>query len=146
MISDRIFGLVVTLVALAYIAGATQIQLAFLPDPLGARTFPYGVGAVMAICGMLMVLSPDPDPKWPGPRTLLALGFAVAVLVGYAYALKPLGFLLPTAVAAGILSYQIHPRPLPALLTGLGLSVGLFFIFKYVLGLGLFAVPRGFFG
>ena len=146
MISDRIFGLVVTVVALAYIAGATQIQLSFLPDPLGARTFPYGVGAVMAICGVLMVLRPDPDPEWPGFTTFIALGFAVAVLVGYAYALKPLGFLIPTAIAAGVLSYQIHPRVHTAVLTGLGLSVGLYLTFKYVLGLGLVAFGRALIG
>ncbi len=146
MISDRIFGLVVTVVALAYIAGATQIQLSFLPDPLGARTFPYGVGAVMAICGVLMMLRPDPDPDWPGFATFIALGFAVLVLVGYAYALKPLGFLIPTAIASGILSYQIHPRVHTAVLTGLGLSVGLYLTFKFVLGLGLAAFGRALIG
>ncbi len=146
MISDRIFGLVVTMVALAYLAGATQIQLAFLPDPLGSRTFPYMIGTVMAICGVLMVLRPDPDPQWPGLATLLALAIATAVLVGYAYALKPLGFLIPTALAAGILSFQIHPRLHSAVLTGLGLSLGLFFTFKYALGLGLVAFGRAFTG
>ena len=66
--------------------------------------------------------------------------------MGYAYALKPLGFLMPTAIAAAVLSYQISPKPMPAVLTGLGLSVGLFVIFKYALGLSLFALPRSLMG
>ncbi|CAN0586492.1 unnamed protein product, partial [Ectocarpus sp. 12 AP-2014] len=59
MVSDRIFGAVVTLLALAYIASATQIQTSFLADPVGPRVFPYIVGGVAAFCGLLVVLRPD---------------------------------------------------------------------------------------
>ena len=41
-----------------------------------------------------------------------------------------------TAFAAGIVSYQISPRKLPALFSGVGLSLGLFVLFKFLLGLG----------
>ncbi|WP_421701095.1 tripartite tricarboxylate transporter TctB family protein [Aliiroseovarius sp.] len=146
MASDRIFGAVVTLVALAYVASATQIQTSFLADPVGPRTFPILVGSVAALCGILVALKPDEDPEWPALATLGALLVAVVVLVGYAYALKPLGFILPTAVTAAILSYQISPRPMAAALAGIGLSVGLFFIFKFALGLGLVALPAVFHG
>ena len=68
------------------------------------------------------------------------------VLIAYAYSLKPMGFLLPTAVASGVVSYQISPRLKIATLTGLGLSATLFVIFKYALGLGLVAGPRALMG
>ncbi|MEC7961887.1 MAG: tripartite tricarboxylate transporter TctB family protein, partial [Pseudomonadota bacterium] len=145
-ISDGMFGAVVTRVALAYIASATQIQTSFLSDPVGPKTFPMLIGAVAAICGIIVVLRPDEDPEWPQLQTLGALVFSVIVLVCYAYALKPLGFLLPTAVTAAILSYQISPRPVPAALAGTGLSLGLFAIFKFALGLSLFALPAAFHG
>ena len=145
MWSDRIFGLVTVFVAFAYIASATQIQSSFMADPVGPRTFPYLIGGVAMLCGLVMILRPDPDPDWPAARTWGALAIAVLVLVAYAYALKPMGFLLPTAIAAGILSYQISPRVLPAILSGIGLSAGLFVLFKYALGLGLVAVPKGMF-
>lgn len=143
MASDRIFGLIVTLVALAYAASATQIQTSFLTDPVGPKTFPILVGAVAAISGMFVVFRPDPDPEWPTLPTLGALALAVGVLVAYAYTLRPLGFLIPTAVAASILSYQIRPRVVPAALSGIGLSVGLFVVFRYALGLGLVAFSKG---
>ncbi len=146
MVSDRIFGAVVTLVALAYVASATQIQTSFLADPVGPRTFPILVGSVAAFCGILVAFKPDPDPTWPVLRTMGALVLAVVVLVGYAYALKPLGFLIPTAITAAILSYQINPNPKRAVLAGVGLSVGLFFIFKFALGLGLVALPAALHG
>ena len=146
MASDRIFGLVVLLVALAFLASAMQLQTSFLSDPVGPRTFPILIGSVTVICSLIMVLRPDPDPGWPATRTFGALAIAVIVLMGYAFALKPLGFVLPTFVAASVLSYQISPKLRPALITGAGLSAGLFVLFKFVLGLGLTAGPRGFFG
>ena len=107
MASDRIFGLVMATVALAYIASATQIQTSFLSDPVGPKTFPVLIGIVCAICAMFMVLKPDPEPDWPVLRTFGALFFAIVVLVAYAYTLKPLGFLMPTAIAAGVLSLSL---------------------------------------
>jgi putative tricarboxylic transport membrane protein len=141
-LSDRIFGLVIIAVALGFILSATQIQASFLSDPVGPKTFPYLIGGVMALSGLVVFLRPDPEPVWPGMGIAGKLLIATVVLIGYAYALKPLGFLIPTALAAGLLSYQIQPRPRAAALTGIGLSIGLFLIFKYALGLGLVAWPR----
>ena len=142
MASDRIFGLVSALLALAFIASATQIETSFLSDPVGPKSFPILIGIVATICGIYIVIKPDAEPKWPVARTFGALAIAVIVLVSYAYSLKPLGFLVPTAIAAGLLSYQISPRPRHAALAGIGLSAGLFIIFKYALGLGLVPFPK----
>ncbi len=141
MISDRIFGLVAALVALVYIASATQIQMSFLSDPVGPRVFPIIIGSVAALCSLFLVFKPDPDPEWPVGKTLLALAIAVGVLVIYAFTIKPLGFMIPTTLVAAVLSYQISPNIKYAAMTGLGLSVGLFTIFKFALGLGLVAFP-----
>lgn len=146
VMSDRIFGLVVVLVALAFIASATQIQTSFLSDPVGPKAFPILVGSVAALCGVIMILRPDQEPEWPEMRTLGALLVSVLVLVAYAYLLKPLGFLIPTAIVAGVLSYQINPRIGAAVIAGVGLSVGLFIVFKFILGLGLIGLPRFVFG
>jgi putative tricarboxylic transport membrane protein len=146
MSSDRIFGLVTLFVALAFIASATQIQASFLADPVGPKTFPIIIGIVAAISSLVMILRPDPDPNWPKGRTWIALAVAVIVLVAYAFALKPLGFVVSTAIAAAILSYQISPRAKPSMIAGAGLSVGLFILFKYALGLGLVAFPSGLIG
>jgi putative tricarboxylic transport membrane protein len=144
--SDRIFGLAVLGVAFAYIASALQIQTSFLSDPVGPKTFPIMIGIVAVISGLSLVLRPDRDPDWPPARAFGALAIAVCVLIAYAYALKPLGFLLPTAIAAGVLSYQISPRARPAATTGIGLSLGLFLLFKFALGLGLQPFPKALMG
>ncbi len=146
MASDRIFGLVIFGVALAYVASALQIQTSFLSDPVGSKVFPIIIGSIAALATLVLLIKPDEDPEWPHGATWLHLGIAVAVLVAYAYSLKPLGFLIPTAIASGVISYQISPRLQTAVLTGAGLSVGLFAIFKYALGLGLMALPRAMMG
>ena len=143
--SDRIFGVVVILCALAYTAGAFQIQSSFMSDPVGSKTFPLILAGVATICGLVFIFRPDDEPNWPSLMTVGNIALSALVMVGYAYGLKPLGFLIPTAICAAILSFQISPRAIPAVLTGLGLSVGLFFVFKYALGLGLQAFPKDWF-
>ncbi|MEM7718919.1 MAG: tripartite tricarboxylate transporter TctB family protein [Pseudomonadota bacterium] len=143
MKSDRLFGVVIILCALAYAAGALQIQTSFMSDPVGSKTFPLILAAIATLCGVVMVFQPDTDPDWPSLKTFGVLSISVLVMVGYAYTIKPLGFMIPTAVCAAILSFQISPRTIPAAITGVALSIGLFFVFKYALGLGLQPFPKG---
>ncbi len=144
--SDRILGVVVLFVAGAFIASAYNLPAGNLFDKLGPKAFPIIVAVGMLVSALGLIFRPDPEADWPEMPSLVSIGFATIVLIGYAYSLKPLGFLAPTAIAAAILSYQISPRPVYAVLTGIGLSAGLFIIFKYALGLGLFALPRGLLG
>lgn len=146
MASDRIFGLILVVVALGYVFSALHIQTSFMSDPVGPKTFPLVVGVLTMMCGIAIFLKPDPEPDWPNIKTFGWIGLAVIVLIAYALCLKPLGFLLPTAVTASILAWQITPKPGRAILTGIALSICLFVIFRYALGLGLQAGPRGFFG
>jgi len=142
--SDRIFGVVVILAALAYIASAFQLQTSFLSDPMGSKSFPIGLGVVAILCGGVMILRPEGEPDWPGPVALIKIALSVLVMIAYAYALKPFGFLIPTTLAAGILSYLITPRITFNVLAGIGLSVGLYILFRYGLGLEtLQAIPKG---
>lgn len=142
MRGDRIFGLVMIVVALGYIFSATQIQTSFMSDPVGPRVFPLIVAGVVILCSVAMILKPDPDVEWPAGLMLMNLSLALVTLVGYAVMIRPLGFILPTMVASAVLSYQISSRPVPALITGIGLGLGLFVLFKFVLGLGLQGLPR----
>jgi len=116
-----------------------------MPDPLGSKAFPIIVGSIALLCAITIFIKPDDSPVWPAPVIFISILCAVAVLVGYAYALKPLGFLIPTALASGVISFLIYRRFITAALTGLGLSVGLFVLFKYALGLGLVAFSKNLF-
>ena len=136
MASDRIFGLVTLITAVAYLAAATQIQTNMFSGEFLPKLFPFLIGGIAAIASLFMVFKPDPDPEWPDGRTWGNMAIAVLVLSIYAVLLTPLGFVGPTIFAAGILSYQISPNARNAALAGVGLSLGLFVLFKYALGLG----------
>ena len=136
MASDRIFGLITLITAVAYIAAATQIQTNFFSGEFLPKLFPLLIGGVAAISSLVLVFKPDPDPDWPASRTWGNLLVAVIVLAIYSVLISPLGFILPTAIAAMILSYQISPNAKNAVLAGIGLSLGLFALFKFVLMLG----------
>ena len=136
MASDRIFGLVILITAVAYIAAATQIQTNMFSGEVLPKLFPMLIGGVAALSSLVLLFKPDPDPDWPPGRTWGNLLVAVIVLAFYAVLITPLGFILPTAITAAILSYQISPNARNAVLAGIGLSVGLFVIFKFVLQLG----------
>jgi putative tricarboxylic transport membrane protein len=140
---DRIFGAFMLIVALGYILSARGIQTSFMSDPVGPRVFPYLVAAVVIISALVMVLRPDPDEEWPAGPMVAQLGLALVVLAGYSQAISPLGFLIPTTVVAGILSWQIGGNPVRSAVTGLGLAVGLFVLFRVILGLGLRGLPAG---
>ena len=141
--SDRIFGLVVILAALAYIASALQLQTSFLSDPMGSKSFPIGLGVVAILCGVIMIFRPEEEVDWPGPGAIIKIAISVIVMISYAYPLKPFGFLLPTTLAAGILSYLITPRLTFNIIAGISLAVGLYILFRYGLGLEtLRAIPK----
>lgn len=130
-------------VALGYILSARGIETSFMSDPVGPRLFPYMVATVVILCSLVMFLRPDPDEEWPAGPMLLQLGIALVALLGYAEAISPLGFLIPTTIVAGILSWQIGGNPVRSALTGLGLAVGLFVLFRVILGLSLRGLPTG---
>jgi putative tricarboxylic transport membrane protein len=146
MAKDRIFGLFMIVLALGYILSATNIQTSFMSDPVGPKVFPYMVAAVVILCSLVLVLKPDPDAEWPTLAMALKLAIATLILIGYAMTIRPLGFILPTILVAGLLSYMINPRPVPAALSGIGLGIGLFVLFKVILGLGLQGLPRALMG
>ena len=144
--SDRLTGLIVLIVALAFFASATQLEMPFFSDPLGPKAFPMLISGVAVISAIFLITKPDKEPEWPTLATFYKLLFATLILILYAYLLKPLGFLIPTALNASALSYQIKPDIKLSLITGLCLSFALFFIFRYGLGLGLYAFPKSLIG
>ena len=142
--SDRILGAAGLALGAAFIWGASAIETGFIVDPLGPRTFPIIIGSLLVIASAFVLLRPDPEPEWPiGGRALEIVG-AVAVLIAYALALEPVGFVIATAVAAALLSWRLGSPPLWAAVSGVGISVGIYAVFHLVLGLSLAKGPLGF--
>jgi putative tricarboxylic transport membrane protein len=144
MTSDRILGAACLALGAAFVWGASGIETGFIVDPLGPRTFPIIIGSLLAIASAYVLLRPDPEPEWPVRGKALEIVGAVIVLVGYALALEPVGFVIATAVAAALLSWRLGSRPVWAAVSGLGISLGIYVVFHLVLGLSLAKGPLGF--
>ena len=57
--SDRLTGLIVMVVALAFLWALLSTESPFFADPLGPKAFPMMISSVALIAGMVMVLRPD---------------------------------------------------------------------------------------
>ena len=142
--SDRALGVACIILAAAYAWFASKTPVSFMSDPLGPKAFPYIIAGVLALAGIYPIVRPDPKPDWPAPGRLLEIVFATAVLVGYTYALREVGFVASTAVAAALLSWRLAARPVAAVIAGISISVGIYVVFHMILGLSLARGPWGF--
>lgn len=142
--SDRILGGFGLALAAFYIWAATIIPDSFMADVVGPKTFPIIVGVIIAICSVVFILRPDDAPAWPSFANLAELVFAVAVMMLYAKFLPELGFVICTALATAYLTWRLG-SPVPgSLITGVLTSVGIYVVFRLILGLSLAKGPLGF--
>ncbi|MEZ5906031.1 MAG: tripartite tricarboxylate transporter TctB family protein [Geminicoccaceae bacterium] len=82
-----------------------------------------------------MLVKPDAAPSWLA-ASRLEIALATAVMVAYALLLPELGF-IATALAATYLTWRLSTAPLWAIVTGVLTSVGIFIVFRLILGLSL---------
>lgn len=143
--ADTAFGVLMGLVALGFIAAASAIKPSFLSDPVGPKIFPIAIGVAALLFSAIMIIRPDPDPDMPSRPAQFRLIATLAALLGYAMTINQVGFIPSTVVTAGLLSYLISRKPVQAVVVGLGLAVGIFCLFRFLLGLSLVAWPRGLF-
>lgn len=137
--SDRITGLLVAAFALWYGLTAGQYTAGFT-DPLGPSAFPQLVSIPLGVLALYLMARPDAEPNWPRGAALLRQGAALAVLVVYAMVLRDLGFIAVTTLAVLLLARLLGGGWGQSALAGVGLSVGLYCLFEFVLGLSL---PEG---
>ena len=141
--SDRILGVVGLCLAAFYIWAATIIPESFMVDAIGASTFPIIIGCILALCSVIFVLKPDPAPDWPAAGSLVEIAFAVAILFAYAQILPELGFVISTALATTYLTWRLGSTPLWSVLIGAATSIGIYVVFRLILGLSLAKGPFG---
>lgn len=142
--NDRVLGGIGILLAAFFIWQATLIELSFISDPVGPRTFPIIIGVALGLASLAMLIKPDAAPSWPAASRLYEIALAAAVMVAYALLLPELGFLITTALAATYLTWRLGTAPISAIVTGVLTSVGIFIVFRVILGLSLARGPLGF--
>ena len=142
--SDRIFGACGLLLAIVYGWATLQIQESFLSDAVGPKTFPMGVAVILGLSSLWIMLRPDPDPKWPALGRLVEILAAIVVMVLYAAFLDDGGFIIATTLATTYLTWRLGTPPIQSVFVGAATAIGIYVIFKLVLGLSLASGPFGF--
>jgi putative tricarboxylic transport membrane protein len=135
--SDRIVGVLLFVLAIGYGAATWGFTSAFTSDPLGPTAFPRLLAALLVIASVYLIVRPGPEAEWPRGPALLHQVLAVAVMIGYAFVLEPVGFIPATFAALTVIGAQLGARYLPAAVMGGVGSISLFVLFDLVLGLPL---------
>ncbi|MFC3285941.1 tripartite tricarboxylate transporter TctB family protein [Litchfieldella rifensis] len=137
-VNDRIVGVLMLTLAVAYGWGATQFSEPFGGDgAVGPSTFPKVISVIVALCSLYLIVKPDPDNPYPSWRTGLELVFAMLVMIAYTLLLEPLGFILATLVAVGTLCWRMGARPPRAFGISAVAGVAVYALFTYALDLAL---------
>ncbi|HSG07644.1 MAG TPA: tripartite tricarboxylate transporter TctB family protein [Longimicrobiales bacterium] len=135
--TDRVAGLVVAALGLAVGAEATTFDVLFRADPVGPKALPFLAAVVFVGSGAYLTARPGRGGVWP-PRVILArMAGAVAAFGAYAALLAPLGFVVATTTTVSALSILFGGPWRKAVGAAVTLSVVLWYLFVWVLGLQL---------
>jgi putative tricarboxylic transport membrane protein len=132
VVITRVSGLVIAGIgfAVCILARSLPAQTGF---GLGPAFLPFWTGIVLAVCGLWLCARPTPDPEvsWPASRGFARAASGFIILLLYALALQPLGYLISTAVFLVIAILLLEPvRPTRALVVGIASAAILFLIFR----------------
>ncbi|BES70286.1 tripartite tricarboxylate transporter TctB family protein [Marinobacter nanhaiticus D15-8W] len=135
--ADRILGL--ALIGLAAFAAfnATQFQVTFSYEPVGPKAFPILLSVVLAALSLVLVFRPGENGEWPEKQVVLKLVAVLAVLLVYALLFTRLGFLVTTFLAVFSLSRLFDATWLKALVAGVLMAIGSYYLFTLGLGISL---------
>ncbi|MCA9837993.1 MAG: tripartite tricarboxylate transporter TctB family protein [Trueperaceae bacterium] len=136
--SDRIAGIVILIFALWYGFGASRLKAGFGSGPIGPKNFPLMLALLLALVAIAIIVTGSSfKPKWPKRENWLDIWLVIASFVAYAYLIVPIGFIAATTLETGLVSQRFGAKWWQALATGFGISVALYALFVWVLGVSL---------
>jgi len=143
MNTDRFLGVTAIAVAAIMLVFGWGLQAPFAYEPVGPRAFPLIAAAIIAFCGVILVIKPgEADPSqnpMPG-RAIVALSGS---LLGYALLFQPLGFVIATTLFMIPIAVIFGAKWWQGALTGVVLAVSSYLLFDRVLEVVL---PSGLLG
>ncbi len=136
MTSTRILSAAIFVVAAVYTWYGSTYTVSF-GDVLGPSVFTLIVGIPAMVLSGSLIVFPGGGIEWAGRSHLMRQAIAIAVLVGYAWLLKPLGFPLATFGLIAALAIVLGGDARKSLLLGGAMSLSLWVLFDQILGLPL---------
>lgn len=134
--TDRIAGLFGVVLSGAYLWLAAGYTTSF-GDPLGPAMFPRVIGIPALILSLALAIWPGHHATWAGRAGLARQAAAIAILLGYALLLEPLGFVLSTMLALLGMGRLMDARWWQAAAVAVVSAPFLYLLFDWFLGLPL---------
>lgn len=135
--ADRVTGALLVALGAAVGAEATTFDVFFLTDPVGPKALPLLSAVILVGAGLTLVARPGVTAPWPARATLVRMAAAVAAFGVYAALIVPVGFVVATTATVSALSLLFGGPSKRSVASALGLSVVLWYLFVWVLGLPL---------
>lgn len=134
--STKLGDRVAAMLLLAFAVGIFAYTSFTFPPPAqpldpGVTAFPQMVSVLIGVLAVAILVRPQEGEALPRGRAALRVIGTVLLLVVYAVVLDSVGFVITTAIflLAELLLIGIR-RPAPLILVPLGVSMGLFYLFR----------------
>ncbi|RMX08001.1 tripartite tricarboxylate transporter TctB family protein [Corticibacter populi] len=131
--NDRKLGIAALALAVVMFWQGWGLEAPFSYEPLGPRAFPLLIAAVMAVCGIVLVVKGGGQSEPNPPGASLRIGAMFLVIVGYALIYQPAGFIIATALMTMLVGRLFGGGWLKPAVCGVLGSVLFFFLFDRVL-------------
>ena len=135
--TDRITGVALLILAALYGFGAVRLEAGFGSGVLTPKDFPLLLAASLGLIALGIIFRPDPDAELLKGRSWLNLAIVSLSFIAYAYLIVPIGFIAATTVETAFVSQRFGAKLWQAALTGVAVSVALYLVFVYGLGISL---------
>lgn len=135
--NDRIFGVVLFVLAVAFGIGAIGLDVPFAYDPLGPKAFPLILSIALGLMSLALIARPAPGTGLPGGRTGLQLLGVLVVLALYGLLFTRAGYLISTIAAMAVLARIFGAGWIKAAITGVALTLTSYALFVWALDIVL---------
>lgn len=110
-----------------------SLEAAFSYEPIGPRAFPLAISAIIALCGVILVIKGGNRVEPNTPAANARIWLMIAILSGYAVTFQLLGFVISTALMTTLVARLFGGTWIKALIGGLGMGILFFFLFDRLL-------------
>ncbi|UYG04374.1 tripartite tricarboxylate transporter TctB family protein [Halomonas sp. LR3S48] len=135
--ADRVLGLCLIGLAAFVAVQAARLHVPFSYDPVGPKAFPLILSILLGALSLVLVLKPGSNGHWPDRSLAVKLLVVLAALLIYALLFTRLGFVVTTLLTAVALARAFAAPWGKALLTGVLMAVGSYYVFTAGLGISL---------
>ena len=143
VLNDRVLGAAALVVAAFLAWYGHDLEAPFAYEPVGPRAFPMLVAAMIASCGVWLVVKGGNPTDINAPGATARIALMVAVVAAYAVAFQWLGFVTATTFMTVLVGRLFGGTWLKGLWGGAVMGLGFFLLFDKALDVVL---PTGLLG